>query len=33
MASFTQDNRPLRVSTDLGKDVLLLERFYQAMLL
>ena len=27
MASFTQDNRPLRVSTGLGKDVLLLERF------
>jgi type VI secretion system secreted protein VgrG len=27
MASFTQDNRPLQVSTDLGKDVLLLERF------
>lgn len=27
MASLTQDNRPLRVSTGLGKDVLLLERF------
>jgi type VI secretion system secreted protein VgrG len=27
MASFTQDNRPLRVTTGLGKDVLLLERF------
>jgi type VI secretion system secreted protein VgrG len=26
MASFTQDNRPLRVATPLGKDVLLLER-------
>jgi type VI secretion system secreted protein VgrG len=25
--AFTQDNRPLRVSTSLGKDVLLLERF------
>ena len=25
--AFTQDNRPLRVSTGLGKDVLLLERF------
>jgi len=27
MAAYTQDNRPLRVSTPLGKDVLLLERF------
>jgi type VI secretion system secreted protein VgrG len=27
MASFTQDKRPLRVTTGLGKDVLLLERF------
>src|SRR4029453_2955714 len=27
MASYTQDNRPLRVTTPLGKDVLLLERF------
>ena len=28
MASFTQDNRPLRVTTPgLGKDALLLERF------
>ena len=27
MASFTQDKRPLRVSTGLGKDALLLERF------
>jgi type VI secretion system secreted protein VgrG len=27
MASFTQDQRPLRVSTGLGKDALLLERF------
>ena len=27
MASYTQDNRPLRVTTGLGKDVLLLERF------
>lgn len=26
MAAFTQDNRPLRVATTLGKDVLLLER-------
>ncbi|HET7275933.1 MAG TPA: type VI secretion system tip protein TssI/VgrG [Longimicrobiaceae bacterium] len=26
MASFTQDNRPLRISTPLGKDALLLER-------
>jgi len=27
MPSFTQDNRPLKVFTGLGKDVLLLERF------
>ncbi|HUQ84042.1 MAG TPA: type VI secretion system tip protein TssI/VgrG [Gemmatimonadaceae bacterium] len=27
MAQFTQDNRPLRVSTPLGKNVLLLERW------
>ena len=27
MASFTQDERPLRVKTGLGKDALLLERF------
>jgi type VI secretion system secreted protein VgrG len=27
MASFTQDNRPIRVTTGLGKDALLLERF------
>jgi type VI secretion system secreted protein VgrG len=27
MASFTQDKRPLRVTTGLGKDALLLERF------
>jgi len=25
--AYTQDNRPLRVATALGKDVLLLERF------
>ena len=27
MASYTQDNRPLRVTTALGPDVMLLERF------